>query len=78
MLVLFSFQATAFPIPPFTGPSLRWYEAVLADARLTVGARQFARWSRSLSSLVASLLGFLAAWGFARFRLPGVGAAARR
>ena len=35
VLVLFSFQATSFPIPPFTGPSLRWYEAVLADPRLT-------------------------------------------
>ena len=35
VLVLFSLQATSFPIPPFTGPSLRWYEAVLADARLT-------------------------------------------
>ena len=46
VLVLFSLQATSFPIPPFTGPSLRWYEAVLADARLTAGARQFRRWSR--------------------------------
>ena len=35
VLVLFSLQATSFPIPPFTGPSLRWYEAVLSDARLT-------------------------------------------
>ena len=25
VLVLFSLQATSFPIPPFTGPSLRWY-----------------------------------------------------
>ena len=24
VLVLFSFQATLFPIPPFNGPSLRW------------------------------------------------------
>ena len=35
VLVLFSLQSTAFPIPPFTGPSLRWFEAVLGDARLT-------------------------------------------
>ncbi|TIX20676.1 MAG: ABC transporter permease, partial [Mesorhizobium sp.] len=35
VLVLFSLQATSFPIPPFTGPSLRWYEAVLSDTRLT-------------------------------------------
>ncbi|RUY85410.1 ABC transporter permease, partial [Mesorhizobium sp. M7A.F.Ca.CA.003.01.2.1] len=35
VLVLFSLQATSFPIPPFTGPSLRWYDAVLSDPRLT-------------------------------------------
>ena len=35
MLVLFSFQETMFPVPPFNGPSLRWYRTVLADARLT-------------------------------------------
>ena len=34
MLVLFSFQATLFPIPPFNGPSLRWYQTVLSDPRL--------------------------------------------
>ena len=37
VLVLFSFQGTLFPIPPFNGPSLRWYGAVLGDARLTAG-----------------------------------------
>ena len=37
VLVLFSFQGTLFPIPPFNGPSLRWYNAVLADERLTSG-----------------------------------------
>ena len=35
VLVLFSFQATRFPIPPFTGPSLRWYGEVLGDQKLT-------------------------------------------
>ena len=35
VLVVFSLQSTAFPIPPFTGPSSRWYEAVLNDPRLT-------------------------------------------
>ena len=34
VLVLFSFQGGRFPIPPFNGPSLKWYEAVLADDRL--------------------------------------------
>jgi spermidine/putrescine transport system permease protein len=69
VLVLFSFQATLFPVPPFTGPSLKWYAAVLGDARLTA-----ALWSSLivavLSSAAAVMLGFLAAYGLARFRLP--------
>jgi len=68
-LVLFSFQATSFPIPPFSGPSLRWYQAVLGDARLT-SALLNSLLVAVISSAVATLLGFLAAWGFARFRLP--------
>lgn len=69
VLILFSFQASQFPIPPFTGPSLRWYDAVLADRRLMSGL------SNSIvlaivSSAVATLLGFLSAWGLARFLLP--------
>lgn len=72
VLVLFSLQATSFPIPPFTGPSLRWYEAVLADRRLT-DALLNSVLVALLSSLVAVALGFLAAWGFARYRLPRSG-----
>ncbi|MGE0005063.1 MAG: ABC transporter permease [Parvibaculaceae bacterium] len=68
-LVLFSFQATSFPIPPFTGPSLRWYQAVLADQRLT-SALGNSLVVAVLSSALATLIGFLAAWGFARFTLP--------
>jgi spermidine/putrescine transport system permease protein len=69
-LVLYSLQATSFPIPPFTGPSLRWYGAVLGDARLTSGLlNSFA--VASLSSLASVALGFLAAWGLARHRLAG-------
>src|SRR5690606_30578186 len=72
VLVLFSLQATSFPIPPFTGPSLRWYEAVLADRRLT--AALFNSVTVALvSSALAAPLGFLAAWGFARYRLPRAG-----
>jgi spermidine/putrescine transport system permease protein len=70
VLVVFSLQSTAFPIPPFTGPSYRWYEAVLNDARLTsslVNSLGVA----VISSVVAVALGFLSAWGFARFTLPG-------
>jgi spermidine/putrescine transport system permease protein len=70
VLVLFSLQATSFPIPPFTGPSLRWYDAVLADTRLT-SALVNSLLVAALSSAVAVTLGFLSAWGFARFALPG-------
>ena len=72
VLVLFSLQATSFPIPPFTGPSLRWYEAVLADQRLT-SALINSVLVALLSSLAAVTLGFLAAWGFARYHLPRSG-----
>ncbi len=69
VLVLFSFQGTLFPIPPFNGPSFRWYEAILADARLTDGLVNSVLLA-VVTSAVATLLGFLSAWGFARFHLP--------
>lgn len=70
VLVLFSFQGTLFPIPPFNGPSLRWYEAVLGDARLTSGLLNSILVA-VVTSAIATFLGFLSAWGFARFPLPG-------
>jgi len=69
VLILFSFQGTLFPIPPFNGPSLRWYTAVLNDARLTDGLVNSLLVAIATSAL-ATLLGFLSAWGFARFHLP--------
>jgi spermidine/putrescine transport system permease protein len=69
VLVLFSLQATSFPIPPFTGPSLRWYHVVLGDVRLT-SALLNSVLVALFSSLAAVALGFLAAWGFARYHLP--------
>lgn len=70
VLTLFSLQSTSFPIPPFTGPSLRWYAAALSDTRL-VAALGNSVLVAVVSSFVAVVLGFLAAWGFARFHLPG-------
>jgi spermidine/putrescine transport system permease protein len=69
VLILFSFQSTLFPIPPFNGPSLRWYGAVVSDARLTAGLGN-SLLVALLSSLCATALGFFAAWGFARFHMP--------
>ena len=70
VLVLFSLQSTVVPDSALHGPSLRWYEAVLADARLT-SALVNSVLVAMVSSLAAVALGFLAAWGFARFTLPG-------
>lgn len=69
VLVLFSFQATLFPVPPFTGPSLKWYAAVLSDQRLISGLAN-SLLVGVVSSAVAVVLGFLAAYGIARFTLP--------
>ncbi len=72
VLVLFSFQESRLPIPPFDGPSLRWYAAVFADRRLT-DALAHSLPVALLSSALAALLGFLAAYGLARYRLPASG-----
>ncbi len=72
VLVLFSFQSSRVPIPPFNGPSLRWYEAVFADARM-MDALGNSIVVAMASSLVAVLLGFLAAYALARHRLPFAG-----
>jgi spermidine/putrescine transport system permease protein len=72
VLVLFSFQGTLFPVPPFNGPSLRWYQAALGDGRLT-SALVNSLFVAAASSAVAVVLGFLAAYGFARYRVTGAG-----
>lgn len=70
VLVLFSFQDGTLPVPPLRGLSLRWYEAVFSDARMMESL-----WNSIavalLSSFLATLLGFLAAYGLARHRLRG-------
>ena len=72
VLVLFSFQSGRFPIPPFKGPSLKWYDAVLADGKL-VEALLNSLGVALVSSALACLLGFLAAYGLARHKLPASG-----
>ncbi len=69
-LVLFSFQDGRFPIPPFKGFSLKWYDAVFSDGNLT-SALTNSILVAVVSSAVACLLGFLAAYGLARYKLPG-------
>ncbi len=69
VLVLFSFQDGRLPVPPFIGFSLQWYETVFADAKL-MAALAHSFFVATLSSAVACLLGFLAAYALARYKLP--------
>jgi len=69
-LVLFSFQDGRLPVPPFNGPSLRWYADILGDARLT-SALVNSLMVAFGASAVSVVLGFLAAYGLARHTLPG-------
>lgn len=69
-LVLFSFQGAGLPVPPFDGPSLQWYARALSDRRLADALANSLAVAVG-SSLAATVLGFLAAYGLARFRLPG-------
>ncbi|MFT4185268.1 MAG: ABC transporter permease [Rhizobium sp.] len=72
VLVLFSFQDGTLPVPPLNGLTLRWYEAILADGKL-MAALGNSLVVASISSAVACLLGFLAAYAFARYTLPASG-----
>ena len=72
VLVLFSFQDSRLPIPPFNGPSLKWYAAVFGDARV-MDALLNSIVVALVSSAVAVLFGFLAAHALARRRLRFAG-----
>jgi spermidine/putrescine transport system permease protein len=69
VLVLFSFQDSRLPVPPFNGPSLKWYAQVLNDRGL-MEALTNSLFVALISAAIALLLGFFAAQGLARIRLP--------
>lgn len=69
-LVLFSFQDGRLPVPPFTGPTLKWYIDVLGDSRL-MSALFNSLLVGTGSAALSCALGFLAAYGLARHVLPG-------
>ena len=73
VLVLFSFQDSLLPIPPFQGPSLRWYAAVFSDFRI-MNALGNSLVVAAVSSTLSCLFGFLAAYGLARYRVRAAGA----
>jgi spermidine/putrescine transport system permease protein len=70
VLVAFSFQDGRLPVPPFQGVTLEWYAKVLGDRDLMAALINSALVA-AVSSLVALVLGFLAAHALARVRLPG-------
>jgi spermidine/putrescine transport system permease protein len=70
VLVLFSFQDGRLPVPPFNGFSTQWYAAVFADRKL-MAALTNSFLVATISSAIACLLGFLAAYALARYKLPG-------
>lgn len=72
VLVLFSFQDGTLPVPPLHGLTLRWYGEIFADAKL-MQALFNSLIVALVSSAVSCLLGFLSAYAFARYKLPGSG-----
>ena len=66
ILVLFSFTSRDIPLPPFEGPSLQWYERIFSSERM-VDAFVNSVVLAASSSLVATVLGFLGAYGIARY-----------
>lgn len=69
-LVLFSFQDGAIALPPLRGLSFRWYEALFSDGRMMAALRNSAVVG-VVSATICTVLGFLAAYGLARYRPKG-------
>ncbi|HVM84340.1 MAG TPA: ABC transporter permease, partial [Candidatus Binatia bacterium] len=66
VLILFSFQDGRLPVPPFHGPTLKWYVTAFTNERMMAGL------GNSLlvgigSSALSVILGFLAAYGISRY-----------
>ncbi len=70
VLVLFSFQGGDLPVPPLHGLSLRWYAAAFNDGRLVDGFAN-SLLVGGVSSALSVFIGFLAAFGLARYEIPG-------
>lgn len=72
VLVLFSFQTGELPVPPFDGPSLRWYDKLFGNERV-LSALGNSVLVAVVSAFVTTVLGFLAAYGLSRSppRFPG-------
>ncbi|MEO1668167.1 MAG: ABC transporter permease [Chloroflexota bacterium] len=67
-LVLFSFQGSTLPVPPFDGPSLQWYREVFDDRNLMEALRNSLVVGLASAS-IATVLALLAAYALARYRI---------
>lgn len=74
ILVLFSFQSGNLPVPPFDGPSMRWYQDLFANERLLDSLINSVVVAVT-SALGTTALGFLAAYGLSRSPVRFMGAA---
>ncbi len=74
ILILFSFQDGLTPVPPFKGPSLQWYDRLFSNSRLMESLLNSVVVA-CISALVATILGFLAAYTLARRSLRFASAA---
>ena len=70
VLVVFSFHDGRVPVPPFRGPTLAWYARALDNAQLVSGLLN-SLLVGIVSSALAVLIGFLAAYGIARYPFRG-------
>lgn len=69
VLILFAFQAGSVPVPPFDGPSLRWFWAILGDARMMRALGNSVLVALG-SSAIATVCGTLFAYAVARHGGP--------
>ncbi len=74
ILVLFSFQSGDLPVPPFNGPSMRWYHELLANERLLDSLINSVVVA-VVSALGTTALGYFAAYGLSRSPVRFMGAA---
>jgi spermidine/putrescine transport system permease protein len=72
VLVIFSFQDGTLPVPPLHGLTWKWYGEIFADEKL-MSALFNSLVVAIVSSAISCLLGFLAAYAFARYKLPASG-----
>lgn len=70
LLIIFSFNDAVVMSFPFKGLTLKWYKA-LADAGELLTSVRYSLMVGLVSSLVATILGTMAAIAIARFRFPG-------